>query len=120
MSASLRLLTFAQAAERCQCDERTLRRAASTGGLLVTRLGKGPKSDRIHPTDLAVWLASRRVSRCPSRNAQTEAIKLPSATAAERIERLLGTGRTPTPARSNATGSQPSRTLRLVGSPKGS
>src|SRR5690606_14693559 len=114
-----KLLTFEQAAERCECDARTLRRAAASGDLAVVRLGSGPKSDRIHPADLAAFWARRRVKQCQSPSVKTEAIRSPSATADERTARLLATGPTPTPKPTNGRGSAKSGTLRLVASRKG-
>ena len=113
------LLTVAQAAERSGCSERMLRRAMTAGDLVAVRLGAGPKSDRIHPADLSAFWSRRRVQQCQSASAPTAAIRSPSATADERIARLLGTGRTPTPARMSASGSRQSATLRLVANRKG-
>ena len=113
------LLTVAQAAERSRCSERMLRRAMNDGDLEAVRLGGGPKSDRIHPADLAAFWARRRIKPCQSQSAPTAAIRSPSATADERIARLLGTGRTRTPAPTSGNGSPQSATLRLVASRKG-
>lgn len=107
------LLTVAQAAVRSGCSERMLRRAMNAGDLEAVRLGAGPKSDRIHPADLSAFWARRRIKPCQSQSAPTAAIKSPSATADERIARLLGTGRTRMPARMSASGSPQSATLRL-------
>ena len=51
------LLTVHDVAERCQVDPKTVRRAINGGKLRVRRLGSGPRSDRIHPSDLDAWLA---------------------------------------------------------------
>ena len=117
--AGKRLLTLADAADRSGCCVKTLRRAIGSGDLVAVRLGEGPKSDRIHPDDLAAFWARRRVRQCQSPSAKTEAIKSPSATADERIARLLGSGHTRTPRPSSASGSHPSATLRLVANRKG-
>ena len=98
------LLTLAQAADRSGCSVKTLRRAMDSGHLVAVRLGESPKSDRIHPNDLAAFWARRRVRQCQSPSAPTEAIKSPSATADERIARLLGIGVTPTRARAVDSG----------------
>lgn len=119
MSAAERLLTIAQAAERSECSAKTLRRAIAAGDLAAVRVGSSPRSDRIHPADLAAFWARRRVRQCQSASERTEAIKLPSVTAEERIARLLATGPTPTPKRSSGNGSRQSRTLRLVASQNG-
>ncbi|WP_425604246.1 helix-turn-helix domain-containing protein [Stenotrophomonas sepilia] len=94
MAPTDKLLTLAQAAEHCACHPRTLRRAIDIGELVACRLGQGPKSDRIHPLDLAAWLDKCRAKTvCPSPSAPMVTIKLQSDTAEERIARLLDTGR---------------------------
>lgn len=92
MSAAEKLMTLAQAAEHCACSVKTLRRAIDAGQLAAARLGQGPRSDRIHPADLAVWWAKCKVKVCPSPSVPTDTIKSPSDTADERIARLLATG----------------------------
>jgi len=89
-----KLMTLAQAAEKCACSTKTLRRAIDAGALTAYRLGQGAKSDRIHPADLNIWWGKCKVQTCQSPSGPMEAIKLPSDTADERLERLLGTGRT--------------------------
>lgn len=103
MAERPRLLNFAQAAEQCGCGVKTLRRAFLAGVLPVTRLGTGPKSDRIHPADLELWWARSKLTPCQSPSAPREAIKLRSATADERIAVRLGVGLTRTPGRSKRT-----------------
>lgn len=115
-----RLMTLAQAAESSGVSTKTLRRAIEAGELEACRLGTSAKSDRIHPTDLRIWWARRKLSQCQSQSAPTAAIKSPSATADERIEKLLGTGAGRTPKSSNGSGLLPSRKLQLVASRKGS
>lgn len=120
MSAAEKLLTLAQAADRCECSSKTLRRAIDSGDLAAVRLGSGPKSDRIRPAALAAFWARRSVKPCQSPNVQTPGtIKLPSATAEERIARLLAGGATPTPKRMNGATSPRSSKLKLVASRKG-
>lgn len=114
MSAAEKLLNTEQAAEQSGCSPRTIRRAIQDGELIASRLGKGPKSDRIHPLDLAAWWARRKTTVCQSPSVQTATIRLPSDTAEERIARRLGIGRTPT-RKSTSGGTSPrSRTLKLV------
>ena len=60
--AGKRLLTLADAADRSGCCVKTLRRAIGSGDLVAVRLGEGPKSDRIHPNDLAAFWAARRTT----------------------------------------------------------
>lgn len=98
-----RLLSFAQAAEDCGCGVKLLRRAWKAGLLTVTRLGTGPKSDRIHPADLEAWLARSKIDACQSPSVPRAAIRLRSATADERIAARLGIGRTRTPEGSKRT-----------------
>lgn len=115
MSAAEKLMTVAQAAEHCACNPRTLRRAIDIGELAACRLGQGPKSDRIHPVDLAVWLGKCKVkNQCQSLSVPTATIKLQSDTVEERIARLLDSGRSRTRKSTNASTSPRSRTLRLV------
>lgn len=120
MSAAERLMTLAQAAEASGCSARTLRRAIDSGDLAAVRLGVSAKSDRIHPADLAAFWARRKTKPCQSPSVPTPGtIKSPSASVDERLARLLATGVTPTPKRTNASGSPPSKGLRLVASKKG-
>lgn len=117
MSAAEQLMTLAQAAEKCACSTKTLRRAIDVGSLAACRLGQGAKSDRIHPADLSVWWAKCRLQACQSPSAPTEAIKLQLDTAEERIERRLAAGRTLRPKPSKRSGSRRSTPLRLVVNP---
>jgi hypothetical protein len=103
MSDRPRLLSFAQAAEDCGCGVKLLRRAWKAGLLTVTRLGVGPKSDRIHPADLEAWIARSKLDVCQSPSVPRAAIRLRSATADERIAVRLGIGRTRTPVGSRPT-----------------
>ena len=112
---SERLLKMAEAAEESGCHVKTLRKAAACGDLVLTRLASGPRSDRVHPDDLAAFWKRRRVMKCQSPSVQTAAIKSPCVTADARIAKLLGTGHTPTRKATNASGSQTSVKLRLVG-----
>lgn len=117
MSAAEKLMTLAQAAEHCACHPRTLRRAIDNGELSACRLGQGPKSDRIHPVDLAVWLGKCKVkTQCQSPSVPMEAIRLPLDSAEERIEKRLGIGRGAQRASSKPCGSSSSKALRLVSS----
>ncbi|MBA0284507.1 DNA-binding protein [Stenotrophomonas maltophilia] len=110
-----KLMTLAQAAEHCACHPRTLRRAIDNGELAACRLGQGPKSDRIHPVDLAAWLDKCRAKTlCQSPSVPTATIKLQLDTAEERIARLLDTGRSKTRKSTSAGTSPRSRTLRPV------
>lgn len=115
MSAAEKLMTIAQAAEQCACHPRTLRRAIDMGELAACRLGQGPKSDRIHPVDLAVWLGKCKAKTvCPSPSAPMALTKLPSASADELLESRLGIGRSRTRGHTSRKCSPQSRTLRLV------
>lgn len=79
-----KLMTLAQASEHCACHPRTLRRAIDIGELAACRLGQGPKSDRIHPVDLATWLDKCRAKTlCPSPSVPMATIKLQSDTVCE-------------------------------------
>jgi len=101
-------MTLAQAAEHRACHPRTLRRAINIGKLATCRLGQGPKSDRIHPVDLAAWLdRCRAKTLCPSPSVPMGTIKSPSDKANERIARLLATGPSRTRESTSASGSRP-------------
>lgn len=116
MGTSEQLMTLSQAADNCACSTKTLRRAIDAGQLTACRLGSSPKSDRIHPADLNAWWAKCKVKTCQSPSVPTATIKLPSASVEERIEKLLGIGRSRTPRSTSAKCSPPSATLRLVAS----
>lgn len=118
MSAAEKLMTLAQAADRCECSTKTLRRAIDAGELAACRLGQGPKSDRIHPADLNAWWAKCKVRTCPSPSVPMDTTKLPSASADEQLANLLGIGPSRTPRHTSARCSPRSGTLRLVASRK--
>jgi excisionase family DNA binding protein len=54
------LLTVAQAAERAGCHAETIRRAARSGALPASRVGRAV---RIDPADLAEWLSEPHGAR---------------------------------------------------------
>lgn len=59
----IRLLTIPEVAQKLACCERTVRRAIDAGKLRVVRLGRSGKSDRVHPDDLDLYVASLRTMR---------------------------------------------------------
>jgi len=84
-----RLLTLAQAADRCECSPKTLRRAIDSGDLVAVRLGEGPKSDRIHPADLNAFWASRRTVEMPAAKSPRAEMLLQVSGADEHVVALL-------------------------------
>ena len=118
MSAAEKLLTFREAAQQCECSPRMLRRQADSGELATVRLGSSAKSDRIHPADLAAFIARRR--RCQSTNDQTPELgRLLSVGADERLDALVHAGRGNKRGRSNGKSSMTLPPLKLVESSAG-
>jgi hypothetical protein len=112
--ASAEVLTFgAAAAELGFKTPKVLRQAAKDGRLRVHRYGKGPKSDRIFRVDLEAF---KHAAPCQSTPAKMAVTWSPFATTGADIERLIGAGRTKTPANTNAPSSRKSATLRVVAS----
>ncbi|MDR7192719.1 helix-turn-helix domain-containing protein [Luteimonas terrae] len=87
-----KLLTLAQAADQSGCSVKTLRRAMASGHLVAVRLGEGPKSDRIHPDDLAAFWASRRTTGALQVPPPTLQVTGGADDACDRLQKLLGPG----------------------------
>ncbi|WP_101927140.1 MULTISPECIES: helix-turn-helix domain-containing protein [Luteimonas] len=83
-------MTLAEAAERCACSPKTVRRAIDLGDLVAVRLGSSSKSDRIHPADLERYWQLRRTAGAPVIPTPAVALKIGTSTAEERLEKLLG------------------------------
>jgi excisionase family DNA binding protein len=111
------LLTFAEAAERCRCSIKTLRRAANAGKLTVTRLGSSARSDRLHPRDLNAYLQRSRV--CQSTSAKMAPTSSPFGTPEYDIESLIGAGRIGTRGNTSRGSNAKPATLRVVSSRNG-
>ena len=100
---STELMRLAEAARRCACSVRTIRRAIESGRLIAVRLGESGKSDRIHPEDLAAWWKSCRTLAPPVPCvAYAKPAKLPMAGADQRLAELLGIKPKPTAATKSA------------------
>lgn len=89
-----RLLTIQEVAEQLACCERTVRRAIDAGKLRSVRLGKGGKSDRVHPDDLDLYVASLRTMRpkgneCQSTNVVDIGTSRSPTQASRALERRL-------------------------------
>ena len=110
-----KLLTFREAAEQCSCARKTLRAAVGSGDLVPIRLGSSAKSDRIHPADLAAFIARRR--RCLSASEEVPGLgKLLCVGADERLDALVHAGRASKRVRSKPSCSRTLPPLKLVAS----
>lgn len=114
MATGDQLMTLSQAAEKCACSPKTIRRAVDAGQLSACRLGESARSDRIHPADLALWWGKCKVRVCPSPSVRMDITKLPLVSAEEQLANLLGIGRSKMPRTTSGKCSQKSVKLRLV------
>lgn len=92
MNTEVRLLTYAEVAERLRISKAQVRRLVRAGRLKVARFGLSARADRVHPEDLAAFInASRQVQACPSPSAGIRG-RSPSVMTVKSIVDLLETG----------------------------
>lgn len=113
MTEPVRLLDLTACAELLSVDESTVRRQIRAGALVASPIGR---RILVHPADLADY--QQRI-RCLSTAAPMVPTSSPFATTANDIERLLGLGRTKTPANTNVRSKRKSATLRVVANRNG-
>lgn len=87
MSAVFKLMTVAEVAAELRCCPKQVRRLIANGALPTLRLGLSGKSDRVHPDDLAGFIARGR--RCHSRNAETPGRSLSAGAVRSIVDRAV-------------------------------